>query len=228
MKTMSVIDYPTPGTHFTNGLSTANQINIANNTDPVAYNTRWQWNLTGAESTANAGSNLQLQAIADDGFTIVATPISVNRATGVVTIPSGVDTLTTFGDGNVSAPSIASTTNPASGIYFTTNAVNISANGIRSVVYNTVASGVNYISITPAATGAGPVVAAAGSDTNINLQLTPKGTGLVQFGTTGSFSTNGSVATVLGSVGPAGSSTTVQKWLTIKDSTGTTLYIPCF
>ena len=38
---------------------------------------------------------------------------------------------------------------------------------------------------------------------------------------------NGSVATVLGSVGPTGSNTTVQEWLTL-DINGTTRYIPCF
>lgn len=225
---MAVIDYPTPGTHFTNGLSTASQFNISNSTDPVAYNTRWQWNLTGAESSANAGSNLQLQGIADDGFTVTATAISINRATGAVTINSGVSALEYFGDGTVAAPSIASSTNHASGVYFTTNALNVSANGIRSAQFNTATSGVNYLSFTPAATTAAPTVAAAGSDTNINLQLTPKGTGVVQFGTTGSFAANGSVATALTSVGPTGSHTTVQKWLTIQDSTGTTLYIPCF
>ncbi len=42
-----------------------------------------------------------------------------------------------------------------------------------------------------------------------------------------STSANGSVATVLGSVGPAGSNTTVQEWLTI-DINGTTRYLPCF
>jgi hypothetical protein len=83
---MAVIDYPTPGTHFTNGLGVASEFSISNSTDPVAYNTRWQWNLTGDESTANAGSNLQLQGIADDGFTIINTPITVNRATGTVTL----------------------------------------------------------------------------------------------------------------------------------------------
>ncbi len=41
------------------------------------------------------------------------------------------------------------------------------------------------------------------------------------------FSANGSVATVLGSIGPVGSHTTVQKWLTITDGS-TTLYIPAF
>jgi hypothetical protein len=83
---MSEIVSPTPGTHFTNGLSVASEFNIANSTDPVAYNTRWQWNLTGTESGSNAGSNLQLQGIADDGFTIINTPITVNRATGTVTL----------------------------------------------------------------------------------------------------------------------------------------------
>lgn len=38
---------------------------------------------------------------------------------------------------------------------------------------------------------------------------------------------NGSVATVLGSVGPTGSNTTVQEWLTININ-GNTRYIPCF
>lgn len=38
---------------------------------------------------------------------------------------------------------------------------------------------------------------------------------------------NGAVATVLGSVGPVGSNTTVQEWLTI-DIGGNTRYIPCF
>ena len=42
-----------------------------------------------------------------------------------------------------------------------------------------------------------------------------------------STSANGSVAVVLGAIGPAGANTTVQEWLTI-DINGTTRYIPCF
>jgi stage V sporulation protein SpoVS len=73
-----------------------------------------------------------------------------------------------------------------------------------------------------------PVLSAVGIPANINIALTAKGTGTVQFGNAGSFSANGSVATVLGSLGPAGSHTTVQTWLTIVDSGGTTRYIPAF
>ena len=224
---MSTITFPTPGTHFTNGLSTASQFNISNSTDPVAYNTRWQWNLTGTESGANAGSNLQLQGIADDGETITATAISVNRATGEVTINSGTSAIEYFGDGTVAAPSIASSTNHGSGFYFTTNAVNVAANGIRAVLVNTVASGVNYFSVTPSATTVAPSIAVAGTDTNIGLKLTPKGAGVVEFGTTGCFTANGAEAASLGSTAPTGHGSVV-KWLTVKDSTGTTLYIPCF
>jgi trimeric autotransporter adhesin len=58
------------------------------------------------------------------------------------------------------------------------------------------------------------------------LSLLPAGN--VKLENAASFSANGSVATVLGSIGPAGSHTTVQEWLTIVDSSGTTRYIPCF
>lgn len=50
----------------------------------------------------------------------------------------------------------------------------------------------------------------------------------VKFTAATNFSANGSVATALTSVGPAGASTTVQKWLTIVDDTNATRYIPCF
>jgi hypothetical protein len=52
--------------------------------------------------------------------------------------------------------------------------------------------------------------------------------GNVRFTNAANFSANGSVATTLGSVGPAGSNTTVQKWLTFVDDGGTTRYVPCF
>jgi len=52
-------------------------------------------------------------------------------------------------------------------------------------------------------------------------------TGLFTFSGAGAASANGTVATVLGSLGPTGSHTTVQEWLTIKIGANTR-YIPCF
>ena len=45
------------------------------------------------------------------------------------------------------------------------------------------ASAVNYLQVTGGATGSAPVISAVGSDTNIDLTLTPKGTGVLRFGT---------------------------------------------
>lgn len=42
---------------------------------------------------------------------------------------------------------------------------------------------VNFARVVGAATGAAPTISAQGSDANINLKLTPKGTGVLQFGT---------------------------------------------
>jgi hypothetical protein len=58
------------------------------------------------------------------------------------------------------------------------------------------------------------------------LSLQPGG-GTLRAGS-GMIAANGSVATVLGSLGPAGSHTTVQEWLAVKNAAGTVRYIPAF
>jgi hypothetical protein len=76
---------------------------------------------------------------------------------------------------------------------------------------------------------ASPGTAGSTSDNTLIEILRALGaSGNVKFSNAGSFSANGSVATALGSVGPAGSHTTVQKWLTIVDNGGANLYIPAF
>lgn len=60
-----------------------------------------------------------------------------------------------------------------------------------------------------------------------NLTLSPGTTGLVAFGNAASFTANGAEAASLGSTGVTGHGT-VLKWLTVKDGSGTTYYIPCF
>ena len=52
--------------------------------------------------------------------------------------------------------------------------------------------------------------------------------GIQKFTNAANFTANGSVATTVTSLGPAGSHTTIQKWLTIQDNTGTVVYIPCY
>ena len=50
--------------------------------------TSWRWNIGknwDAESGANAGSNFAIQAYADDGATLIATPLTITRSTGNAT-----------------------------------------------------------------------------------------------------------------------------------------------
>lgn len=92
-------------------------------------------------------------------------------------------------------------------------------------------SGVNLLSVTPGASGTSLQIGPGGpaSDTNANLEFTPKGTGLVQFGNTSSVLANGTVAATFSvTSAPTGASTSIQRWLTFLDSTGRQGYIPVF
>jgi hypothetical protein len=52
--------------------------------------------------------------------------------------------------------------------------------GNEQLVFHKSASAVNHLGVTNAATGAGPQLSAEGTDPNIDLRLTPKGTGAVR------------------------------------------------
>jgi len=75
---------------------------------------------------------------------------------------------------------------------------------VAQFIVSHTASAVNYLQVTGAATAGAPVLSAAGSDTNIDLALTPKGTGVLAFGT--------HTAGILAQSG----------YITIKDAGGTT------
>ena len=53
------------------------------------------------------------------------------------------------------------------------------ANGNEAILINTTASAVNYLDITPSATGSGITLGSGGGDTNIDIILDPKGSGVV-------------------------------------------------
>lgn len=86
-----------------------------------------------------------------------------------------------------------------------TGTINASTSGGTQFMVGHIASAVNYVQATGNATGGGVTISAQGSDTNIDVQLNPKGTGNVRFGT----NTVNADAPVIG-------------YITIKDSGGTT------
>ena len=53
-------------------------------------------------------------------------------------------------------------------------------NGAEQLIFETTSSAVNHIDITNAATGAGAQIGAVGDDSNLNLRLRPKGTGVIE------------------------------------------------
>jgi len=55
------------------------------------------------------------------------------------------------------------------------------ANGNEQVIFQTTSSAVNELEVTNAATGNGPIIAASG-ETNVDLNLNPKGTGVLKSG----------------------------------------------
>jgi hypothetical protein len=62
-------------------------------------------------------------------------------------------------------------------------------NGNEQLFFSTTSSAVNYVNVTNAATGGDPKVAAAGDDSNIDLQIAPKGSGEIVVGTGSAAST---------------------------------------
>lgn len=95
-------------------------------------------------------------------------------------------------------------------------------NSVEQARVTATASASNILQMTGSNGGAPSITTSGG---NLSLQ---SAAGLIQFGSAGSFTANGAVATVLGSVGATGSHTTVQEWLTFVNSGGTTRYVPCF
>ena len=84
--------------------------------------------------------------------------------------------------------SVAADSTPQLGANLDTNSFNIliddahfiaDENGNEQIIFQTTSSAVNQIDVTNAATGNPPSISATGGDTNINLQLTPKGSGKV-------------------------------------------------
>lgn len=87
-----------------------------------------------------------------------------------------------FPDGSVSAPSITNTGDTNTGIYFpAADTVAITAGGVDAARFNTAATGVNYLDVYPAAANGVVSLRAAGSDTNIGLDIRSKGSDPLQF-----------------------------------------------
>lgn len=105
----------------------------------------------------------------------LTTPVIASISnSGTITIPTGTDTLVgkattdTLTNKTLTAPKIAS------------GGFIADANGNELVIFTTTASAVNEITYANAATGGKPTITASGGDTDVSINLVPKGAGTVQ------------------------------------------------
>jgi hypothetical protein len=122
---------------------------------------------TGTSATVASGKTVIAYAKADD---------STNPNISTISLASDLvdDTSPQLG-GNLDTNSFMIDFDDAHGIR--------DENGNEQLIFETTGSAVNHIDITNAATGSGPEIGAVGDDSNINLELRPKGTGEIQIGT---------------------------------------------
>jgi hypothetical protein len=147
---------------------------------------------TGGTLIASGASSSNVQFAA----THTASAVNYVQVTGAATTAAPV--LSVQGsDGNVA---FGITSKGTSAINFLTNSGNQ-----RQLQINHTASAVNYFALTGSAAGSAPAFSVAGTDTDIDLTLTPKGAGNVRFG---SYTASALLA--------------VAGYITIKDSGGTT------
>ena len=96
--------------------------------------------------------------------------------TEVVTINNGI----LLPDGTKSEPAIRLSDDDNTGMYSPVNdSISLTGNGEDVLRATGVASAVNYVEVTNAATGNDLLIEAKGTDTNIDVSLTGKGTGTV-------------------------------------------------
>ncbi len=119
---------------------------------------------TGTSATVANGKTVIAYAKADDGTNPNISTISL--ASDVVD-----DTSPQLG-GNLDTNSFMIDFDDAHGIR--------DENGAEQLIFETTSSAVNHIDITNAATGAGAQIGAVGDDSNLNLRLRPKGTGVIE------------------------------------------------
>jgi len=156
-------------------------------------------NLTGtlaANRNVNVPDGIEKTYIVADSTTRAGFTLTIKTVSGTgVTIPAG-KTVMVFADGtNVVdvffLKDIVEDTTPQLGGNLDANGNNIlidngnfigDENGLEQVKFATTASAVNELSVTNAATGNGPSLSATGDDTNVDLNVTPKGIGRVVLG----------------------------------------------
>ena len=166
--------FPSFRTDLNNALSALNTMHSGTSRPSgAAIGTMWL-------DTTNSGSNSLTIKFFDGSDDI-----------SFATIDTSANTVN-FIDSTVSAD-LLNDTSPQLGGNLDTNSHNIliddahfigDENGNEQIIFQTTASAVNQLDITNAATGNDPTITATGTDSNVGLGISAKGTGVIQVTTT--------------------------------------------
>lgn len=134
-------------------------------------------------TTWNSGQILTASALNGEIDNIINNALAlISPLTGNLNING--NTLQNISAGTVGSPGAYFNNDSNTGLYASAaDTVDITAGGVRSASFVTATTGVNYVVLTPGATGTGPTVSAGGSDTDITLALAGKGLGGVMLPT---------------------------------------------
>jgi hypothetical protein len=160
-------DLTVSGDDITMGTNTAGNLLVADGTN---FNSIAVSSLSEISSVAN-----------DDVFLAIDTSGGGLKKIARSAVVSGLAT-------SAAISNVVEDTSPQLGANLDTNSHNIliddahfiaDENGNEQLIFQTTSSAVNQFDITNAATGNGPTISSTGGDTNIDLNLTPKGSGVV-------------------------------------------------
>ncbi|MBI3419887.1 MAG: hypothetical protein HY053_07135 [Proteobacteria bacterium] len=172
----------------------------------TAATNRWAaYTNSTAEGGSNVGSDYVITSYDDSGAALINV-LTLTRSSGAATFAGSVTatgglignltgnvvgnvtgTLTgnvSLPDGVVTAPGLYFTNDTNTGLYRVgADVMGLAAGGTDVARFTGGTSNVNYLNISGAAASSHPSIAAAGTDTNISIILTPKGAGTVGIGT---------------------------------------------
>ena len=127
--------------------------------------------ISGQVLTASA-LNAEIDNLINNALTMIS-PLTANLDVGNFRLDN-------LASGTVTTPAVNFSGDTNTGIYRVTgDAMGLAAGGVDAMRWTTATTAVNYLNVIPAAAATGPELATAGSDANISLNLTAKGTGSV-------------------------------------------------
>jgi hypothetical protein len=167
-------------------------VSITNTTDST--------NITTGAFTVIGGVGVGGASTFGGKVSVSNTTPSTNTTTGALTVSGGVGIGGTLSASDITSNSITLSTLNVSG-----QSVLGGQSGAESLRVNNTTSAVNRLEVAGSTTGFGPVISSNGPDTNININLKPKGAGLVKLGGKNNIITvlhnDNGVAPIIGSYG---------------------------